>query len=178
MTKKSKHPRYDDPSAFKQQFPRIVEVKDGSLTSPLAGVQTVKYYSMGKCKVMLHEADEQMGWFMSVRREDRYPSWDEIVWLRYKLIPDSVRMGMILPNLNAYINQEDTIYKNVFTMEQTGWTLDPVPTHCGKRMGMDGATQTNTVAVFTCSVCGERLAVEFDTWNEQHGNGCRVEEKP
>ena len=173
MSKKSKHPRYDDPSAFEQQFPRIVEVKDGSLSTPLSQFQTVKVFTMGKCKVILHEGDEQMGWFMSVRRNDRYPSWDEIVWLRYNLIPDAARMALILPNLNAYINQENTEYRNVFTMEQTGWALDPPPQHCGRNMDMFGPVSSAHTATFQCA-CGFRLEVDLNTWNEQHGNGFRA----
>ncbi len=177
MSKKSRHPRYDDPSAFRQQFPRIVEVKDGSMYTPVSNVAEAKIYSMGKCKVILHEADEQLGWFMSVRRNDRYPSWDEMVWLRYSLIPDGAIMMLKLPNLNSYINQENSEYKNVFTMEQQGWALDPPPQCCGTDMTMAQETQTFTGAAFDCGGCGKSEQIDFKTWNEEHGNGLLAKEK-
>lgn len=171
MSKKNKHPRFDDPSAFQQRFPRITAVDDGSMTSPLGGVMPTKIYTMGKCKIILHAADETMPWFMSVRRNDRYPSWDEIVWIRYHLIPDAALMALALPNLNNYINQEDTEYKNVFTMEQKGWALDPVPAHCDKPMVIAPETQTAAAATFVCEVCSTAMLINFNTWNELHGNG-------
>lgn len=174
MGKRSKHPKYDDPTAFGQCWPRIVEVTDGSVASPLGVFVPVRYFKMGKCRVALHEADEQMGWFMSVQRNDRYPSWDEIVWLRYNLIPDAALMMLKLPNLNSYINQEDTNHRNVFTMEQAGWLLDPQPTcpDCGETLSIDPATQTPVSATFVCqNGCDSVVEVDFNHWNETHGNG-------
>ncbi|HEX2905875.1 MAG TPA: hypothetical protein VHO69_03390 [Phototrophicaceae bacterium] len=104
-----------------------MEASEGTYSTPLSAYQKVRVFTMGKCKIILHEADDQCGWFMSVRRNDRYPSWDELVWIRYNLIPDAAEMGLILPNLNAYINDEDTESRNVFTTQQTGWVLDPPP---------------------------------------------------
>jgi hypothetical protein len=177
LSKKSKHPRYDDPSAFRQQFPRIVEVTDGSMSTPLSGIAAAKIFTMGKCKLILHEADAKLGWFMSVRRSDHYPSWDELVWLRYNLIPDAAIMMLKLPNLNSYINQENPEYKNVFTMEQQGWALDPPPSCCGQNMIIDAATQSATAAAWDCPTCGKSMQIDFNTWNEQHGNGFLAKEK-
>lgn len=172
MPKKSKHPRYDDPSAFGQRWPRIVEVNDASMYSPVEMIDPdVKYFKMGKCKIILGEANENRGWFLSVRRNDRYPSWDEIVWIRYSLIPDSAVMSLVLPNLNHYINQEDTVFRNVFTLEQKGWALDPEPEHCNQVMVLDESTVTPASAVFRCRNCGVEMPVVFAEWNEQHSNG-------
>lgn len=174
MNKRSKHIRYDDPSAFRQRFPRIIAVEDGSMVAPLGAMMAVKIYTMGKCKIILHAADENAFWFMSIRRNDRYPSWDEIVWARYNLIPDAALMSLLLPNLNAYINQEDSEYKNVFTMEQKGWALNPFPTHCDKPMVIESQAQTQTAATFYCEVCRTEMLINFNTWNELHGNGFRA----
>lgn len=176
MSKKSQHPRFDDPSAFGQQFPRITEVTDGSMSTPVSNFAAAKIYTMGKCKVILHPADETLGWFMSVRRNDRYPSWDEIVWLRYNLIPDAAIMMLKLPNLNNYINQENAEYKNVFTMEQQGWALDPPPSCHGRDMTINADSQTAICAAFQCEACGETTQVDFNTWNEFWGNGFLAKE--
>lgn len=173
MSKKSKHPTYDDPSAFKQQFPRIVEVTDGSMYSPASSVAPTKYFAMGKCKVILREANEEMGWFMAVRRNDRYPAWDEIVWLRYNLIPDAAIMVLVLPNLNSYINMEGNEYKFVFTMEQKVWALDPPPRCCGRDMRLDESNKSWATATFICSQCGKSQIVDCNTWNESNGNGLK-----
>jgi hypothetical protein len=174
--KQSKHPHYDDPSAFYQSFPEIEEIKDGSLRSPLESMRPVRYFKMGKCKVMVAEAHEDQGWFMSIQRNDRYPSWDEMVWLRYRLIPDAARMANILPNLNNYINKEDTNHKYVFTMEQSGWALDPHPVciNCQKPLSIDASRQTINTAPFVCTDCQIETLVNFNLWNEVHGNGATI----
>lgn len=171
MSKKSKHPTYDDPSAFGQQFPRILEVTDGSMYSPSSQLGPVKYFAMGKCKVVLREAHENEGWFMAVRRNDRYTTWDEMVWLRYNLIPDAAVMSLLLPNLNSYINMEGNEYRFVFTMEQKVWALDPRPRCCGRDMALDESNHSWTTATFTCAKCGKVQIVDCNTWNEAHGNG-------
>lgn len=172
MSKKSKHPRYDDPTAFGKRFPRI-ETRQGGGTA-LARFVNEQHYKMGAIHATLTvpNADEDVpAYFMSVHGRDRYPDWDEIVWLRYSLIPDAARMTLILPNLNNYINQDDTAYKFVFTMEQSGWALDPTPVceTCQQTMGikeMHGA-----LAKCFCSKCDATMDIDMATWNEQHGNG-------
>ncbi len=176
--KKTKHPRFDDPSAFSKQWPLIREVKDNTMSTPLSNIMPTKIYEMGKCKIILHEADAQLGWFMSIRRADRYPSWDEIVWVRYNLIPDAALMMLKLPNLNAYINQEKTDYVNVFTMEQVGWALDPAPTCHGKNMTNNLTDINGLSAFFTCTICGRSIQVDFNTWNETSGNGYLAKGEP
>lgn len=177
-TKLSKHQFYDDPSAFYRRFPAIEEITDGSLNSPMADLRPVKYFKMGKCKVMVAEPHGIQGWFMSIQLNDRYPTWDELVWLRYRLIPDAARMANILPNLNSYINKEDTHHKFVFTMEQTGWELDPHPIciNCQKPLTIDAERQTINSAPFFCADCRIETPVNFNTWNEQHGNGATVDD--
>lgn len=175
--KQSKHPLYDDPSAFYLKFPTIEEVTDGSFRSPLSDLRPVKYFKMGKCKVLLAEPHGVQGWYMSIQRDDRYTTWDEMVWLRYRLIPDAARMANILPNLNNYINKEDTHHKFVFTMEQSGWALDPHPTcpNCQKNLTIDLERQTINSATFFCTDCHIETFVDFNTWNEAHGNGAKVQ---
>jgi hypothetical protein len=173
MSKKSKHPRYDDPSAFYQRFPTIVPSDNGGTLMGKLGVNE-QCYKMGGTYVTLTRPQSGVpGYFLSIHGRGHYPSWDEIVWLRYNLIPDAARMALILPNLNSYINQEKSEFKFVFTMEQSGWALDPTPTcsHCGKRLAIIPASVDGSRAAFQCPEHGWHMVIEMSTWNEEHGNG-------
>jgi len=43
-------------------------------------------------------------WHMSISRQDRYPSWDEIADARYDLLPNALSMAMFLPPREKYVN--------------------------------------------------------------------------
>lgn len=178
MTKKSKHPRYDDPSAFGKRFPRIEKRTDGG--TPMRFMTNEQQYKMGAIHVTVTAPDGGEhglpGYFMSIHGRDRYPDWDEIVWLRYHLIPDAVRMALILPNLNSYINQEDTAYKYVFTLEQTGWALDPRPECPSCLTYLDFVSASGVTGLFECKSCEASVNIDLSTWNEQHGNGYLAKE--
>lgn len=170
VSKKSKHPSHDDPTAFGMRWPKIVPTEQ--FNSAAARLATMRYYKMGKLKIMLHEADDQMGYFMSIQGSNRYPTWDEIVWIRYTLIPDSAIMSLILPNLNSYINNDANDFKFTFTMEQKGWAIDPAPKcTCGKDMRLK--KQMDVTLVFECVQCRRQEDIDPRTWNEQHGNGLK-----
>jgi hypothetical protein len=170
MSKKSKHLLYDDPTAFGKKFPVIRETDRP--TNRLSAIHpNGKTYKMGKLLIFVAKPTSEMqGYFMSIQGKDSYPTWDEVVWIRYNLIADSARMAMILPNLNSYINQDDTNYKFVFTFEQTGWAFDPAPTclHCGA--DKDSLTMVK-LGGFVCQRCEWEFAINPLTWNEDHGNG-------
>lgn len=174
-TKHSKHPHYDDPSAFSKKWPPIVEVRDKySPLEKLGG--TARYYRLGQTNIVVREPDGEQGWFMTISRRNHYPSWDEVVWARYNLIPDAAHMVLALPNLNSYINREDdATHRNTFTLAQRGWHLDPTPTcpECGAVLALlDDATRTASSGTFTCLEHPvAAIAVDFNVWNEQHGNG-------
>lgn len=168
-SKLSKHPRYDDPSAFAKgmNFAKIVPTEEP--LHPMRGLyKTAKFYKMGKLGIITHNDGK---YFLSVQGKDCYPTWDEVVWIRYNLIPDAAIMAMLLPNLNSYINQEDSHYKFVFAMEQTGWALDPIPTcgHC--EITMKYKSQSIMGMQFECEQCQAHEIVDPNDWNEQHGNG-------
>jgi|CXWL01.1.fsa_nt_gi hypothetical protein len=65
-----------------------------------------KYFRMGKAKILVSPPTGKMGWHMSISRDDRYPSWDEVVAAWYSLIPDAMKREgvMHLPPLREYIN--------------------------------------------------------------------------
>lgn len=170
--KKSKHPHYDDPSAFRKQFPRI-EKNNGVATgrSIILGVEE-ESYKMGPIRATLSKPSGKLsGYFLSVRGRDKYPDWDSIVWLRYNLIPDAARMVLVLPNLNSYINQEQTDYKFVFTMEQSGWVLDPEPKceQCNQTLQI--ASMAGVMGTFKCPEHDTLVEIDMSTWNEAHANG-------
>lgn len=171
MVKLSKHPIYDDPSAFSKRFPRIERLAGaGSLLGAYTPEVAVK---MGPIRAnVATPTDDRPFYFMSVHGRTRLPEWDEVVWLRYNLIPDAAVMTLILPNLNSYINQEDTAHKYVFTLEQTRWALDPEPKckQCGGALTPREVRPTS--AMFTCAdLTHAPVEVDFTTWNETHGNG-------
>jgi hypothetical protein len=168
----SKSAKYDDPSAFYQHWPAIVQVEK-ERTDLLGRAQDV--YRMGKVTATVSYSEDH-GYFMTFRTKDRYPTYDEIVWLRYHLAPDACRMALIMPNLNAYINEEGSDQahggrKYVFTMEQVGWILDPIPTcpACSREM-VNGVIKSHFVEM-VCPYCRATLPVDMRTWNEEHGNG-------
>lgn len=171
--KVSKHPRYDDPSAFKKRFPRIERV--GGVTTAAAKLLTVneQHFKMGSIRAgLIVPGGAAPGYFLSVHGRDRYPTWDEIVWLRYNLIPDAAVMALLLPNLDSYINHEGTAHKFVFTLEQKGWALAPEP-RCEICGGVAHNVETaGTLGVFVClRDCDVRFTIDMATWNEQHGSG-------
>lgn len=43
-------------------------------------------------------------------RPGRYPSWDEIVSARYLFIPNEIRVAMLLPPREEYINYHETVF--------------------------------------------------------------------
>lgn len=171
MGKRSKHPYHDDPTAFKLKFPTIREVTDGSVKSPLDEIAATKYYKMNK--VWATVTWMGTGFHMSVRCNNRYPTWDEIVWLRYNLIPDAAVMSLVLPNLNSYINNDETGFKYVFTMEQKAWALDPTPRCPLCNEALRQPMFEDDKMRFTCA-CSGTLDVDPRTWNEEHGNGLKA----
>lgn len=173
----SKHSHYDDPSAFykARNFAKIVETepRDDDSNTMRRYYPSSKFYTMGKLFITVHDGSDgpEEGYFLSVAGKDAYPTWDEIVWIRYNLIPDAVLMTLLLPNLNAYLNIENDHYKFVFTMEQKGWAIDPIPScpDCHKKMRQ--SSWIENFMEFECSDCDNRQMIDPKTWNEEHGNG-------
>lgn len=59
-------------------------------------------YVIGRCRVLVSR--QRAGWHMSISREDRLPSWEEIRDARYALIPDEATMALLLPPMGEYVN--------------------------------------------------------------------------
>lgn len=112
------------PDAFDKahNFP-IMRVDDNEVAGQinqrliLAGRIPLQFYKMGKLRIMYSSASADEPEFLSVAHPDRYPTWDEMVWVRYKLCSPDADMAMILPKLAEYENYESGYEKNTFTME-------------------------------------------------------------
>lgn len=177
MGKRSKHPKFDDPTAFGKKFPRIRKLEDGEgKVTPMIFFGTQERFRMERLSITIdYPSEEKPGFLMTIHGKNRYPTWDEVVWIRYNLLPDSCRIAMILPNLNNYINQEDSRYKYVFTFEQVGWLLDPPP-YCPSCQGPDPMENIDIkieFMTFLCHECEQEYTIDPKTWNEEHGNGFR-----
>lgn len=75
-----------------------------------------KHYKAGRLQIIVSLPYQAMGWHMSISHPERYPSWDEIVYYRYRLLPGSITMVMYLPPLDEYVN----IHQNCFHLHQEG----------------------------------------------------------
>jgi hypothetical protein len=49
-------------------------------------------------------------WHVSVSHPRRYPGWDEIADVRYKLVPNDVTMALLLPPPDDYVNDHDRCF--------------------------------------------------------------------
>lgn len=65
-----------------------------------------KVFRMGKATIFVSPPFEEAhtGWHLSISRQDRYPSWDEIAKARYELLPNDLIAVMVLPSAEDYIN--------------------------------------------------------------------------
>ncbi len=100
-------------------FPDIIQTPLPAilLKAQLAGQveATCFAYRMGELSILVAK-ELGHGWHVSIAHPDRYPTWDEIVHIRYTLLPDEVTMAMLLPPKAEYIN----IHTNCFQLWQVG----------------------------------------------------------
>jgi hypothetical protein len=80
-------------------------------TFTLAGEQA-EVFSFRDCKVVI--SHENNHWHLSISRDDRYPSWDEIRDVRYDLLPDELYFALILPPRREYVN----VHPNCFHLHE------------------------------------------------------------
>ena len=59
-------------------------------------------YTLDRCTVIVGQ--EQGDWHLSIAHPKRLPTWDEVKEVRYLLIPDKIRMALILPPKKEYVN--------------------------------------------------------------------------
>lgn len=102
---------------------RKIEVADK--TWDIATGRISERYKMGKLEILHSPATPTSPEFLSVTGGTKLPSWDEMVWIRYKLCSADSDMAFILPKLEEYINYDSGAEKFVLTME----AVDRTRTH-------------------------------------------------
>ena len=102
------------PDAFDKNFP-IIRPADNAPWA-VGMLRPTQYFKMGKLYIS-YSPDNGMPAILSMSHNSRYPTWDEVVWVRYKICPNDVDMAMILPPIEDYINYDGGRGKYTFTME-------------------------------------------------------------
>lgn len=59
-------------------------------------------FVMSGCRILVSQ--QRVGWHLSISREDRLPSWEDVRDARYALIPDEAVIVMLLPPRDEYVN--------------------------------------------------------------------------
>jgi len=57
---------------------------------------------MGQCKVIV--TIDQGKWHLSISREDRSPSYEEIKKARYQFLPNEIHAAQIFPPKEEFVN--------------------------------------------------------------------------
>lgn len=103
------------PDAFKKKMPKI-RPYDGH-SNAMALIRPTQNFKMGKILIAYSPQYNELPAILSIQGKDKYPTWDEMVWVRYQICPDIEDMALILPPLERYINYTDGRGKYTFTME-------------------------------------------------------------
>lgn len=103
-------------TVIQKRFPELVEDTRYGKEVPMSpGTIDGRAFRMGKLLAIVSycEVDEttpiglivpQKRWRLSVSHPDRYPTWDELKYLRYKLMPDVKTMAFFLPAADEYVD--------------------------------------------------------------------------
>lgn len=59
-------------------------------------------FIIGQCRILVTKDFGK--WHLSISREDRSPSYDEIKEARYALLPDDITMAQIFPPKKEFVN--------------------------------------------------------------------------
>jgi hypothetical protein len=59
-------------------------------------------FLMARCRILVGE--QKAGWHLSISKQDKLPSWEEVRDARYELIPDEATMALLLPARSEYVN--------------------------------------------------------------------------
>src|SRR5271167_1969316 len=80
------------------------EVEDGHLTAMAACEANPRWEGPRWHLSISHRTNDHPP------RPGRYPTWDEVGDARYRFIPDSVTMAMLLPPQAEYVNEMETCF--------------------------------------------------------------------
>lgn len=81
----------------------------------LQGVENVKLYNMDTGSMVIY-CTENNKEHVSISNKKRLPRWDEINYVRYKLMKPDIHVAQILPPKEEYVN----VHENCFHL----WELD------------------------------------------------------
>jgi len=91
-------------------------------------------YRLGECNVLVGRS-EQAGWHISISHLSRYPTWDEIKYARYKLLPPGITMAIYLPPEEQYVDMHPNCFHLFEIIEQA--RMVEVKDPKGKILGME-----------------------------------------
>ena len=123
------------PGTYEEGFvePRFVEIGDDYVREQLhaLGSRGVKFFQAGMLHVIVARepagANAEKLWHLTISRTDRHPSWDEIKFARYRLLPRDRCFGMLLPQPQFYINiveQDHVFHLWEVTDPREPWTAE------------------------------------------------------
>lgn len=98
------------------RMPAFIE-QPGDAVLPELRTPHSAFYVFGECRVFL-SIHPQNGYTLSLKRLDRFPSWDEIMHARYALIPSqpgqAFDMAIVVPEKEAYLEVQKLGYVLTF----------------------------------------------------------------
>ena len=116
MAKRKPHaPRVLSPPRVPRPSPARIVIKPPSFDEPLevplpaalAGGHDLepncRAFRLGECFVLVGQSPRS-GWHLSISHPTRIPTWEELRSARYRLLPDDLTMGVLLPPSAQYVN--------------------------------------------------------------------------
>ena len=76
----------------------------------------LRAYTMGVCSILVgHEpagVNLELLWHLTISTPSRHPTWDEIKIARYRLLPEDLCFGIMLPPPGLYVNlpEQDHVF--------------------------------------------------------------------
>lgn len=112
-------PKRDNVPSFRDKnMPELVEIptprgtaRDWARHFPAIGAECwrLQCFTFGQCQVMLTKEHDLI--HFSISHPSRYPSWDEIAAVRYRLIPTESDAVLVLPPEKEYINVHEFCFQ-------------------------------------------------------------------
>jgi hypothetical protein len=101
------------PTAIRDRTLEIIEVPSWPAIDFLLN-ETNSYlrtYRIGECSVIVTREYDR--WHLSIAHLKRPPTWDEIAFARYNILPRDITAAMVLPPLESYVNVHEYCFQVV-----------------------------------------------------------------
>lgn len=100
--KGTREPKNRPPTPLLQRF-KVATI--GPYRHPHIQPGTMQY-RMNGCLILVSPPYQEQGWHLSISHTRRYPTWEEIAFAWYTLVPEAeTRSGvLVLPPIEDYIN--------------------------------------------------------------------------